>query len=208
LLVNALLVLTLAASWAGRRSESAVLPQPDFFRGVTLAYREWKTTELTLTKDELTLLEPDALIIRRYTSPEGRELELAVIAGHKKRTVHTPAFCMPSDGWDILAQHEVRLPVGGRTVPAMQALMQKDRQRLLTTFLFTDGEFATANLIRFQGEQLVHRLKGQVPLGALVRVLAPVGTSEAETRRLVDDFVGATLPDVMRGLRRGRGLSR
>ena len=113
--------------------------------------------------------QPDSVIARRFENgSEG--VELIVVAGHKKRTVHTPGYCMPGDDWEVLTQVPHTMKVAGRPVPAMRSLMVKEHDRLLVTYFFTDGAYSTNNLLRFQGHQLVKRVRRVLPIGALVRM--------------------------------------
>ena len=119
LLVNALLLFALCASLWGRHIENAQPTPTDFLRGLPLPYRNWKAVELSVPPGELALLQPDSTLARRYESASGETLELTVIAGHRKRTVHLPAYCMTGSGWDTLSQQDVTLPLAGKsTIPA------------------------------------------------------------------------------------------
>jgi hypothetical protein len=44
-------------------------------------------------------------------------------------------------------------------------------------------------------------------MGAVIRVLVPVGRSGPEAEKLADDFAKATVPPVMQALRNVRGAS-
>jgi EpsI family protein len=208
LAVNGVLLLALAGSFWGRRIESATTGGPDFLQGLRLPFRDWKTADAQLSPAELSLLQPDAVMVRRYQSARGEAAELAVIAGHRKRSIHTPGFCMVGDGWQVVSQGEAVLPVGDRNVPATRALMVKDGQQLMATYFFTDGDYSTPNLVRFQGVQLLKRFRAEIPIGALVRILVPVTREGAATEKLSEEFARATLPPVMESLRRARVQAR
>ena len=201
LILNALLLLTLLGSHLGRRIESASFAHADFLRDLKLPFRNWKSTEQTLTAGELKLLEPDATLIRRYQAPSHAWAQLAVIAGHRKKSVHTPGFCMAGGGWDTLTQQECTLSLSDRSIQATRALMSKDGNQLLVTYFFTDGAYCTNNLVQFQGVQMLKRFRAEVPLGALVRVIIPVVADQAEAEKTSDDFVQAMLPGTLDALR-------
>lgn len=201
LILNALLLLTLLGSHLGRRIESASFAHADFLQELRLPFRNWKTTEESLSPEELKLLEPDATLIRRYEAPNHGWAQLAVIAGHRKKSVHTPGFCMAGGGWDTLTQQECTLALPGRSIRATRALMSKDGHQLLVTYFFTDGAYCTNNLVQFQGVQMFKRFRAEVPLGALVRILIPVVTDQAEAEQTSDEFVQAMLPGTLDALR-------
>lgn len=201
LIANAILLAALAGSAWGRRVENAEVSRTDFLRPLVLPFRGWKTSDAALSPSDLQLLKPDATLVRRYAGPDGQEAELAVIAGHRKSSVHTPGFCMVGGGWEITSQqvHTVALP--GRTVEAVRATMVSEGHQILATYFFTDGEDSTSSLVRFQGTQLLKRFRSQVPVGALVRIIVPVRTSVEDAGKLSDEFAAATVPPVLATLR-------
>ncbi len=201
LIANGILLAGLLGGAGGRRVENAVPSRTDFLRPLGLPFRGWKTRDLALDPSELALLKPDATLVRDYTGPNGQRVQLAVIAGHRKQSVHTPGFCMTGGGWEITSQEPYRLKLPDRSVDAVRAKMVKDGQQLLVTYCFTDGEYATRSLPRFQWMQLVKRFGTRLPIGALVRVIAPVRGSVKEAEAVSDAFAAATLPAVFGSLR-------
>jgi EpsI family protein len=139
--------------------------------------------------------------MRRYQAADGQWAELAVIAGHRKRSIHTPAVCMVGGGWDTLTQQTATLPLSGRPIPAMRLLMSKEGKQLLVTYFFTDGDACLNNLVQFQGFQALKRLRGQAPLGALARIIVPVCGDAEQAARETDAFAQATLPGTLAALR-------
>jgi EpsI family protein len=203
-IMSSLLLLTLLGSHLGRRVESASLAHGDFLLALKLPFRDWKAADSALPAHELSLLEPDAALMRQYTAPDGQWAQLAIIAGHRKKSIHTPGFCMAGGGWDVISQQGSTLIVSGRVLPTIRMLLSKDGKHNLVTYFFTDGEFSTNNLIQFQGAQLLRRFEARVPLGSLVRIIVPVATNEAEAVSLTDEFAQATLPGALSALRQAR----
>ncbi|MGV3722716.1 MAG: exosortase C-terminal domain/associated protein EpsI [Actinomycetota bacterium] len=204
LALNGVLLLVVAGSHWGRRIDAATLPDPDLFKKQSVQFRNWKTTDLDLSAAEREMLQPDAVMIRRFDSGKGPAAELAVVAGHRKQSIHTPGFCMTGGGWELSSQRQCRLDLPGGPVTATRALMFRKGARVVATYFFTDGRYSTPNLVRFQGAQLVKRLQAEVPLGALVRILVPSGEDVAAAEKLSDDFASATVPHVMERLREAR----
>ncbi len=204
LLVNLILAGTLFGSYWGRRIEAATVAQPDFLRQLFLPFRGWKTKDEAIQPSDLALLEPDSTLLRDYQGPGEQAVSLAVIAGHRKRSVHTPGACMPGDGWEFTSERGMDLSVPGHTIPAVRALMTKDRQEMLVTYFFTDGQYSTGSVLRFQGVQLLKRFGSRLPLGAMVRIIVPVTSTERAAERLADDFARATVPQVLGSIRSAR----
>src|SRR5688572_20637030 len=94
LLINSLLIFAVLVSYGGRSIEDAHVQEAGFLSKLDLKFRGWSIKDLALDKSEMELLEPDAVLVRRFTAPDDGFAELAVVAGHRKKTVHTPGFCM------------------------------------------------------------------------------------------------------------------
>ena len=203
-ILNSLLaVVCVGGSWAGR-IESALPRQDDNLRQLHLPFRSWAVTDVELTPRERQILEPDEVLIRDYRSVGGQQAELAIIGGHRKKTIHNPAFCMAGGGWDTLWLRGTTLHFPGRNVPSTVALMSREGKQILVTYFFTDGDFSTGSLLKFQGVQALKRLRGSSSPGALIRIVVPVRQDEMPARLLTADFAGATVPPVLASLRRAR----
>jgi EpsI family protein len=204
MIVNLVLSLTLAGSYWGRRVENAQVSQADFLKPLSMPFRGWKASDAPLSASELDLLKPDATLVRRYTGPNKEKAEMAeiaVIAGHRKQSIHTPGFCMVGGGWEITSQEVHTLALPDRKVEATRSVMTSKGLRLVATYFFTDGEFSTRNVLEFQGSQILKRFQREVPIGALVRVIVPVQSTQADAEKLSDEFAQATVPSVLTALR-------
>jgi EpsI family protein len=204
LAVNGVLLFALAGTHWGRSLDAATLEQKDLFQRAQIRFRDWKPTDKDLTAAEQELLQPDAFLIRRFEGEQGAAAELAVVAGHRKQSVHTPAFCMAGGGWELMSQREYTLSLPDGPVPATRSVMLRNGAQVLVTYFFTDGRYSTPSLMKFQGMQLVRRLQSQVPLGALVRIIVPVGKDAAGAEKLADAFARETVPPVLKSLRDAR----
>jgi EpsI family protein len=205
-ILNSLLLLVLVASVLCRRVDGLAPHHPDFLRQLPLPFRDWATSDVEITMRDRQLLEPDAVLVRAYQSRQGarQQAELAVIAGHRKKTVHTPGFCMMGGGWETLWQQDTTLTLSDRQIDTTQALMSREQRQILVTYFFTDGDYCTHNLLQFQGMQILQRFRARASLGALARIIVPVQGDETTARALTADFARATLPTVLATLRRAR----
>jgi len=208
LILNSVLVLAVAGAAWGRRADSVQLRSADFLAPLKLPFRSYTTTETALTKTELDMLEPDSTLVRQYAEGKALKAELAVIAGHKKRTVHTPGFCLAGGGWETVRQGTAKYVLAGREVEAQQEIIVKDGHGMLVTYFFTDGNFCTRSLPRYQWLQLVKRLKGGFPLGALVRIRVPVTSHGPEAVNTTEEFAKAVVPPVIEALRQAGAAAR
>lgn len=203
LILSGILLLAILGSHTGRRIESATFAHSDFLRDLNIPFRGWVTSDETLSPGDLKLLEPDATLVRRYnsTNGDGAWAQLAVIAGHRKKSIHTPGFCMAGGGWETLTHQDCTLTMGNRRIKASRAMMMRNGHRLLATYFFTDGTFSTDNLLQFQTMQVLKRFRTEVPIGAMVRIIVPVVSNPAEAERTSSEFVQAMIPKTLDTLR-------
>lgn len=185
-LVNTFLIFTIFSVFIATRGEE-FKGRRDFLQSSVQSFYSWKEVDHGLSKDEETLLKPDAVLIRSYEN-DGQFLELAVIAGHKKQTIHTPSYCMVGGGWEKVSVNDADLQVGNLKIPIVNTIMIKGNQELMVAYFFTDGDVFTRDLVRFQGIQMLHRLQGKSSLGALVRIAVPVTKGRDAARSLISEF--------------------
>lgn len=202
--LNLILLVALLGSHWGRRIDNATIADKDVLQHLSLPFRDWKSADYPIEKGDWAQLEPDAAMIRRYTSRDNQMAELTVVMGHRKRTVHTPTLCMSGGGWEVVSQRYLDLPLPDRKIHAVRQLMTREGHRVTMTYFFTDGEFCSASLAQFQTVQLMKRLKANVPLGALVRTIVPADGELAEADKLSDEFAQATLPGLLNTLQTTR----
>jgi EpsI family protein len=200
LLLNTMLLLALLGSHWGRQIESATIERKDILQRLSLPFRDWKVTDVSISKSDWDTLQPDGALIRSYQSPQNQTAELTVVMGHRKRTVHTPTLCMSGGGWEIVSQRYLDLPLPGRNVHAVRQLMTRQGKLVQMTYFFTDGDYASPSLAHFQTVQLIKRLRASVPIGALVRTIVPVGDDPAAADALSNAFAAATVPGVLAAL--------
>jgi EpsI family protein len=202
LIINGILLAAIIGGHFGRQIESAVINKNDFLKNTNSPFRDWKSKDLTIPKTDLALLQPDDALARVYTAPDGKQsAELLVIAGHRKRSIHTPGYCMIGDGWEVLDKHAGVLDVGDRKIPIVRTLMTKESHQKLVTHFFTDGDYCTNNLLRFQGVQLVRRLRAELPIGAVIRMAVMVDKDPGAAEVLSNQFAQATVPEMLNTLR-------
>ena len=214
-ILNLVLVLAVLGSVWGRRIDSLPFTHPFFLKDLRLPFRGMTTSDESLDSNDLRVLEPDGWMVRNYQSADGDWAQLAVIAGHQKRSIHTPAFCMVGGDYETLTQEPAALQLpDGRQIPAARSLMEghdtKHHRdfRVVVTYFFSDGDFCTPSLVRFQVAQFFARFGSTVPMGATVRIMALVrGNDDAAVRdanKLSDAFAQATVPGVLAALRQAR----
>jgi EpsI family protein len=200
-IVNLFLLIAVAGSYWGRHIDAATVRQANFLQTLSVPFEGWQTSDEKADANDLYLLQPDSVLIRDYKSPKGEDAQLAVIAGHRKRSIHTPVFCLAGGGWETVSQQSGVITVAGRKIQTNRLVMTQNNQSVVLTYFFTDGEYCSPSLTSFQTVQMVKRFRSVVPMGALVRIIVPIRSTEERADALSDQFAGATLPAVLDSVR-------
>ncbi|MGC4046131.1 MAG: EpsI family protein [Armatimonas sp.] len=204
IIINVILLATLFGLYGASRTTPPDGAYKDCLKGLTLPFRDWNVEEQFLTDRENEMLRPDTVLLRQYSSYMGEQVGLAIVAGHRKQTVHTPAFCMAGGGWNALSQSEQNLKLGDTNIETVRSIMEAQGKRILVTYFFTDGTNSQRSLPAFQTTQFLQRLKGYPSWGALVRISVPIGSSQSDAENLSNEFARTTLPTVLQRLRDAR----
>jgi len=159
-----------------------VLPTPDA-SVVPLNLDSWQGRVEELDPLSKKMLKPDAYLVREYIKGEEAALNLTVLFGQSKSNFHSPALCLTGEGWSIVDKEKITLPLSGSQPPVhmTRLVLQKDQYRMLVYYSFLSPGHSDADWLVFQTRFLFARLQGRQPRGALVRLIAPVLTTEAET---------------------------
>jgi EpsI family protein len=197
-----LFVVILIGRGAGASESANPLARRDFLRDLRLTYRDWRVTARELGPTERAELNPDAVLVRQFEATDGAQAELSVIAGRHRRTLHSPGSCLVGCGWERLTEmsHVLSLPSG--SITATRALMGLGSQRLLVTYFFTDGSYATPTLLGFQTSGLLRQLRDGPRMQAVIRLIVPIRSSLPEAQALSDDLIFRTVPPVLESIRR------
>ena len=187
--------MVVGALWS-RHLDAIKLAGADPLHAAALDYHGWRTEDVPLASSDLTLLSPDMAMVRNYLGPRGNSLQFAVIAGHRKKSIHTPIFCMQGGGWEVISQADSYLKLGGVTVPVSQSILTQGGHSILMTYYFTDGAYRSSSVLPFQFVELLKRFKSTVTVGALVRVIVPVHTNTASAKAETIDFLSIAGPKV------------
>ncbi|MBW3622871.1 MAG: exosortase-associated EpsI family protein [Armatimonadetes bacterium] len=84
-----------------------------------------------------------------------------------------------------------------------QAVMvNPSRQHLLVNYFFTDGNFSTDSIVRYQMHHLLKRLKREPSMGALVRVIVPIRADVGEAEAVSQEFSRLAYPRVLESLQK------
>lgn len=208
IIVDIVLVAIIVAT--SRVEDPAPVPvpeHPNFLASLPIEYQGSPYDAVNLNSEDLSLLHPDAYTIRNYRLTNGDQVQLAVIAGRDKQSLHTPTFCMIGSGWDLLVQRRAVIAIAASRIPVVESVFigSGDREhvttKLLMTYFFTDGFDNEVDLLRFQWRQIINRFHGDRRIAAMVRITVPFSGSESEAQARTVDFARSVVPPVLRSLR-------
>jgi EpsI family protein len=171
---------------------------------IPAAVGPWRVVkERQLDADSRRVLEPDATLWRTYQGAGSGEVDLLVVYGHRKKTFHSPAFCIPGGGYQVISKRQAVVRVPSLDLPLNAMTIQKGDSRLLVCYWYAQGGETTPGLARHTLRLLWRRMLHRPATGALVRIITPVGTDEAAGLRTVSAFLAGSYPTLRRELIRG-----
>ena len=145
------------------------------------------------------LLRADDYVMRNYKTNDGRVASFYVGYYTTQRngaTYHSPLNCLPGAGWTMTNPAKISIkPTDGR--PAFEAnryLIQNGNQRELLVYWYQGRGRAVASEYWGKIYTVLDSLRRRRSDGAMVRVIVPLGTSEAAALEAAADFAANISP--------------
>jgi EpsI family protein len=135
--------LVLAFGGAGEAIRVTRVPpaayRPDF-AAIPLRIGEYQGRDLPIDESVYKFLGAGGMIEREYVGP-GAPVRLSVLYASDWRSVHSPEGCYPAQGWELVSNEKVTVPVRadrGEAQPLQARLLRlhKGDQTLLALFSF------------------------------------------------------------------------
>jgi EpsI family protein len=170
--------------------------------------------DIDLDKVSISELDPDDYLWRVYTRPYSYRgtlypipLDFLVVYGHKKQTFHSPGFCLPGGGWQIVSKSDAPVDADGLPMPMNLFQIQREikgqQAKQVVLYCFVQGDRATSSLVAHNVNLLRARIRHQRPTGALVRVIVPVVTTEDEAIGRGKEFISRIYHELRKRLNGG-----
>ena len=124
-------------------------------------------------------------VSRTYVGPSGERVMLSVAYGGDQSDAtraHRPDVCYPSQGFDILANKNASVDIGGVQLPVRHMSAKLAQRYEPVTFWFVVGEHVAVSGQQQKLAQLRYGLRGIIPDGMLVRVSSIDSDAEAGYR--------------------------
>lgn len=166
---------------------------------------EWRQRKADVRFDAATeaVLRADDYVLRDYALPDGRTASLYIGYYATQRTgatYHSPLNCMPGTGWTLTAPGAIKIePADG--APAFEAnryVIQNGLEKQLLVYWYQGRGRAVASeywdkVYTVWDSARLHRSDG-----SMVRILVPVGKSEAEAAATAASIGAAVAPELPR----------
>jgi EpsI family protein len=182
----------------------------------------WTGSEATVSEAELKGLAPDTRFARRlYTDPFGDQIYVSIVlsGADMVTSIHRPERCLPAQGWTVERSNIVQVPMANGAPPLavtelsnIQSARLKDKAgspvtvRQLDYYWFIGSRDVTPSTLERTYIDIKDRiLHGENQRWAYVTVAATVtdnlerfGHNEAETSKMVQDFIAEIVPKFQR----------
>lgn len=142
-----------------------------------------------------------ALVHRAYVRPGAdASVQMIVICGRGRRSLHTPQACYRGAGNEILGKDDITLEVAGDRLNLRRLVVGKDgRPVLLAIYTFSDGKSTTPEWRRQQRESFRH---SEVVWTQIHFAASWEGTVSA-TQEVLDPFMALAWPAIRKAIPRG-----
>lgn len=125
-------------------------------------------------------------VSRTYVGPSGERIMLSVAYGGDQSDAtraHRPDVCYPSQGFDIVANQNTSIDIGGAQLPVRHMYAKMAQRHEPVTFWFVVGEHIAVTGQQQKIAQLRYGMRGIIPDGMLVRVSSINPDTEAAYRQ-------------------------
>ncbi len=166
---------------------------------------EWRQRRPDVRFDAETeaVLRADDYVLRDYALPDGRMASLYIGYYATQRsgvTYHSPLNCMPGSGWTLSQPAVVKIQPagGGEPFEANRYLIQNGVEKFLLVYWYQGRGRAVANEYWDKVYTVWDSARLRRSDGSMVRVLVPVGKSEAEATAAATDIAARIAPELPR----------
>jgi len=153
----------------------------------------WKQlgTDLRFDDETETILRADDYVARNFVADGHVVSFYAGYYGTQRNgaTYHSPLNCLPGSGWMMKDRGEVMIPRGnGQSFKANRYVIQKGNERALVIYWYEGRGRAIAGEYWAKIYTVLDSVTRRRSDGALIRVIAPIETSQPEAEKLAVDL--------------------
>jgi len=203
-----LLVLGAVLTWGAREQASPSL-RASLHAVVPSQFGPYESRDLEISEDELRVAGVTDHLLRLFEAPAGTEEApvpwLNAYVGYydnqtRGKTIHSPKNCLPGGGWEAIASGRETLRLPGGAVEVNRYLIQNGDERVVVLYWYQGRGRVVASEYRAKWDLLRDAAKARRSEEALVRVMAPVVTSEEEAAEAAKKLATSLVPSLMEAL--------
>jgi EpsI family protein len=168
---------------------------------VPLTCGAWQGREEKVDPTIKKYLAAEQMLARSYTR-SGLRVGFSATFGTQWRSLHSPAGCYPSQGWQTISRRPVTIPFDGAPgfagpLRAEELFVEKSQNYRLVLYLYVFPGGTTANWV----EQCLRVARSGVGGGGVVLILdAPASLeSRGQVEKDLSDLLTSIFPHVVRG---------
>jgi EpsI family protein len=145
------------------------------------------------------VLRADDYLMRDYGLPDGRRANLYVGYYASQRSgasYHSPLNCLPGSGWVMSEPGRIMIQPagGGPAIEANRYIIEHESDRDALIYWYQGRGRAVASEYWGKIYTVLDSVRRRRSDGAMVRVIVPVGKSEAEAMQLASDLAAEAAP--------------
>lgn len=193
------ILIALAAVYVYTRSEVAV-PVNQPLSEFPQRAGDWVMTgQARFDERVLAVLLPTDYLSRSYANESGERVSLYIGyhgGGPDSGPIHSPKQCLPGSGWNRLHAESRDLQVASGSMSYVQAVYQKDTQKQMFLYWFQVRDRFLTNEYFLKLAMAKNSFLSNRRESSFIRLSVMVDESEAEARRVGEDFIQAFLPAI------------
>ncbi len=163
--------------------------------------------DLTLPEEERRAVAVSSYLLRLYTpaaapAQDAASLYVGFYASQTEgKSIHSPKNCLPGAGWDVLASRTARVALAtGAAITVNRYVLQKGTQRALVLYWYPGRGRVEASEYAVKWQLLVDSALKRRSDEALVRIIVPITTTEADAFRVGSGLAAQIAPGVSAAL--------
>lgn len=162
--------------------------------------------DIVLSDEERRVAGVTSYLVRYYERPDSaRTMAFSVYVGYydrqtQGRTIHSPKNCLPGAGWEPLESRPEAVRTPGGAVTVNRYLLQNGSQRALVLYWYQGRGRVAWNEYRVKWDLLRDAALRRRSDEALVRIVVPVTTTEADAAGFAARVAATLVPAVFAAL--------
>ncbi len=197
IIVGISIVILASLSTFTIKHRDEVIPERAYFSSFPLEINGWKGRTYEFENGENQILQlKDYLLVNYNKSNTNINLYAGYTDSQRSGSVpHSPKACIPGGGWEITNTklHEVMIN-DQKTIKVTRMLISKGESKQLVYYWFHQRGRDLSNEFSMKFALLYDAIKMNRTDGAIVRYTVPVYKSEAESDRVLAEFISQSYP--------------